>query len=222
MLFVDKRTYKGEKMKKKQRETEYKRIQDELKMIAGQSGGWTKIDKKIKELTKNAILTANNIKSMKQWVASEKEQRKEQLREELNGLNEFFEIYKEHPTSLRQTKLIIGKYLMPNSPMYDTIIERDRFELEECKIKIEYGFELETVTFKYMQDKRWKKLMMEGENKRKEKLNKEIEFIEKALAEVEEEIEKEKGVKDKRVAQIKEELKELGEKFPKDELQYIG
>ena len=58
--------------------------------------------------------------------------------------------------------------------------------------------------------------------RKKEALKKQIEDIEKSLAEVEEEIEKEKGVKDKRVAQIKEELKELGEKFPKDELQYIG
>jgi len=221
MLFVDKRTYKGEKMKKKQRETEYRKIQSELKMTAGQPDGWTKIDKRIKALAKKSILSANDIKSMKQWIESEKEQRKEMLKIELEQINDFFKQYKETPKILRQIGLY-KKGLNQGSPMYDTLLDAQKIELEECFIKLEYGFKPKNVTFAWMEDERWQKLMVNITERKKEALKKQIEDIEKSLAEVEEEIEKEKGVKDKRVAQIKEELKELGEKFPKDELQYIG
>jgi len=206
---------------KKQRLTEYKKIQDELKLMAGQPEGWTKIDKKLSEL-KEGKLTGNDIKSLKQWIAKEKEERKKMLKTELEQINDFFQQYKEHPKALKQMGLY-QKGLSQSAPMYDTLIESNEIELNEIDIVLKHGFNpINASTFGWQTDPEWQAIQVKKHEKKKDALKKQLEDVKKSLAEVEEEVEKQKGEKDKRIAQIKEELKELGEAFPKDELSYIG
>jgi len=205
---------------KKQRMTEYKKVQTELKLLAGQPSGWSEIDKRLNEL-KEGKLTANDIKSLKDWIAKEKEERKKALKTELEMINDFFQQYKEHPKALRQVGLF-KKGLSQSAPMYDTLIESNEMEVEEIKIMLRLGFKPVNAQFAWQNDENWQKIRQTMAEKKLSALQKQLEDIKKNLAEVEEEIEKEKGEKDKRVAQIKEELKELGEEFPKDELFYIG
>ena len=206
---------------KKQRESEYKKIQDELKLFAGQSGGWIKIDKKLKNLAKAPQkITPNDLKSLNQWIAKEKETRIESLKTELGHLNDFFMQYKEHPKSLRQVGLF-KKGLSQSAPMYDTLIELNEMEIKEINLMLD-DFFIANPMFAYQTNPEWLKIRKDTTIRKKEALENQLKDIKKNLAEVEEEIETQKGEKDKRIAQIKEELKELGEKFPKDELSYIG
>ena len=207
-------------MTKKKRETEYKKVQNELKLLGGKPNGWILIDKKLKE--KNNILTANDTKSLNQWVDKQKEIRKTALKDELDLINEFFELYKEHPTSQIQVELYKKKVLTQGAPMYDELLESQEVELEEQKIKLEHKFESDYPNFKFMADDRWKALMMKVASRKKESIEQNIKDLNEIVEETKKEIQEEKAVKDKRVAQIKEELKELGVKFPKDELSYIG
>lgn len=205
---------------KKKRESEYKKIQSELKVMAGEQGGWGKIDKVLEEL-KPGDLTANDIKSLKDWIAKEKENRKGELKVELEQINDFFQQYKEHPKSLRQFGLY-KKGLSQSAPMYDTLIESNEMEIREIGIMLEFGFEPVNPQFKWQQNQMWQAIRRKMAERKLEALKKQLDDVNKNLAEVEEEIEKQKGEKDGRISQIKEELKELGEEFPKDELSYIG
>lgn len=205
---------------KQKRESEFKKVQTELKMLAGKPNGWIKVDKKLKE--KNDVLIASDIKSLRQWIVKEKDTRKTALKVELSTLNEFFELYKEHPESQIQVELYKKKVLVQGSPMYDNLLEAQEVELEEQKIKLSYGFVSDNYSFKYMADNRWQELMVKITVKKKKALEMNIKDLKEIVEETKKEIQEEKVVNDKRVAQIKEELKELGEKFPKDELSYIG
>ena len=210
---------------KKQRLTEYKKIQDELKLMAGQPEGWTKIGLKLLALKKQRagqFLTDNDIKSLNQWIAKEKEERKKMLKTELEQINDFFQQYKEHPKALKQMGLY-QKGLSQSAPMYDTLIESNEIELNEIDIVLKHGFNpINASTFGWQTDPEWQAIQVKKHEKKRDALKKQLEDVKKSLAEVEEEVEKQKGEKDKRIAQIKEELKELGEAFPKDELSYIG
>jgi len=229
-------------MTKKQRETEYKKVkidkklsklkseeitkkqiekvQNELKLMAGQPNGWVNIDKKLSAM-KKGNLTTNNLRDLKQWVATEKETRKNELNGELEKINDFFEQYKEHPTALRQVGLY-KKGLSQSSPMYDSLIESNEMELKEIKIMLKYGFDPLNPQFAWQNDEEYQNIRKQFTERKLKAITNQLEDVKKSLAEVEEELEKEKGLKDKRIAQIKEELKELGMDFPKDELQYIG
>ena len=204
---------------KKKRISEYRKVQDEIKLMAGKPNGWINIDKKLKE--KNAVLTANDVKSLTTWVNTEKTARTSHLKTELEELNQFFETVKEHPKALVQIGLC-KKGLSKTAPMYDELVESQEAELEEVKLKLFHGFAPINPQFKFMEDPKWQALMVRVEQKRKEELEEQLKLIKTNIPIVEEEIQKEKGEKDNRIAQIKEELKELGEEFPKEDLTYIG
>jgi len=211
------------KINKRNRETEYIKLQNELKMTVGQERGWLKVDKKLDDLKKEkGVLTPNDIKSMEQWIAKEKEERKTQLKIELEDINEFMKMRKEHPEAQIHTMLIRNQYLPPTAAIYSSMIERDEAELKETTIKLRTGFKPLNPTFAYMNDPEWQKLMETIEKKKKDRYETELSYLKKSVAEVEEKILEDKEIKDKRVAQIEVELKELGEQLPKKELSYIG
>ena len=211
---------------KKKREEKYRKVQNELKVMAAKPGGWPKIDKRLSELKPTDQDTAvdlneNNIKSLNDWVVKEKKVRAEALTTELTGIDDFFKQEKEHPKSLRQTGLY-KKGLPIGAPMYDTVLESNECQLEECKIKLEVGFETVNPNYAFMNDPRWEKLMEKITKRQQSALEKQQKELNKKLAEVEEEIKKEKEEKVTRIAQIKDELKELGQEFPKDKLLHMA
>jgi len=208
------------KTNKRTRMTEYKKVQEEIKLMGGQPGGWTNIDKKLKGL-KQDKLTANDIQSLKDWIVKEKDTRKTALKTELEMLNDFFKMYVEEPKSLRQMGLYT-KGLSKSSPMYDSLLESNKLEIEELEIMLRLGFKPLTSQFAWQNDERWQEIRKIMYEKKLNALKNQVKDIEEKLVLVEDEILKEKEEKDKRVSQIKEELKELGESFPKDELSYIG
>ena len=136
---------------KKSRTSEYKKVQEELGLLAGQSGGWTKIDERLNTVETTNRLTANDVKSLRDWIGREKETRKGALKTELSTINEFFKQYKEHPTSLRQTCLH-KKGLPIGAPSYDSFLEASECQLEECNIKLEFGLKPSNCPFAFMND----------------------------------------------------------------------
>jgi hypothetical protein len=184
---------------KKQRLTEYRKVQDKIKMLGGQPGGWTKIDKEIKVLKKNTTLTDNDIKSMKQWIETEKKARKEHLKTELQEINDFFKQYKENPKILVQMGLYRNGF-DKNNPMYDSLLDAQKLDLKECELQIKFGFKPLTASFAWMNDEEWQNLMRTRCERKHKALTEAITAIETDVVKIEEQIQVEKEEKDKRVS----------------------
>ncbi len=211
-------------MNKKQRESAYKKVKDGLAVMASELGGWKKIDKKLSIKT-YPNLTVNDIKLLKQWVVEAKEQRIEDLKIELTKNNEYYAKLEKSPELIIQMQLYVKGYPQ-SAPLYSSVLEVQRIELEESNLKLKYGFEPLNANFKWMLDKKWQELMMKIDKRKKQALEKNIEELTIKVAEAEKEVEIEKQRRRDRGPQINAELVELGinlnELVKKENLNYIG
>ena len=103
------------------------------------------------------------------------------------------------------------KGLPPGSPMFDTLLEKMKMDIEVEQIKVDLGFKCINPVFEFQRSKRLAEIQMEMSQKHVKAMKGNVAEIEKNLEEVKNDIiAQNERMKDRRV-QILEELEKLGE-----------
>ena len=152
------------------------------------------------------------------------EQRIISLREELerndNILNQNTENLK------KQVQIALYQRGFPQgSPMYDSLIEKMKYDIEEANLKLDSEFKVVNPQFEFQQNPRWIELQMLFHKKNIEAVKENLKEIEDNVGAVKQEIAEQNERIVARRSQILEELEALGEDisgFSKQNHDYIG
>ena len=153
-----------------------------------------------------------------------KQKRIKELRDELAKNDEIL----RKNTEQHKTQVQVGLYRLgypQSSPMYDSLIEKMNYDLEEFKIKLDSGFKVVNPTFAYQQDSRWIDIQIEIHQKMLKVVEGNMGEIKKHVEEVETAIVEQNARIESRKVHILEELEELGEdisKIKEKSPNYIG
>lgn len=162
-------------------------------------------------------------KSMRK-IKAKKEKQVDELKKELIA-NDM--IHKKNIEEKR-TQVQIGLYkkgFPQTSPMYDSLLERCHYELEETQIKLDSNFETFNPIFKFQQNERWIEIQKIYAKKQIEAIKSHIEEIKTNVEEVEKDIVEQNARIVARRVQILVELDKRGvdiSEFSKTVPKYIG
>jgi len=145
----------------------------------------------------------------KKYKGESKNARIKELRKELVNNDDLYKKNKEQYRVQVQVALC-QRGLPQGSPMYDSILEQKALELQEEKIKNDYGFIPINPIYKFQADLKLIKIQKQFSDKRIIALESNIKEIETQLSEVEIEIVAQNGRIEERRIQIIEDLKSLG------------
>lgn len=139
-----------------------------------------------------------------------KNKRIEELGKEIRDNDEI--LRKNHEEEKDQVQLGLCKRgYPPSAPMYDSLIERTKLEIEEKQIVLNSKFRTHSPTFDYQVNTRWKEIQNIFYEKNVSALKAKLELLEGDVKIVKADIAKQNERIKLRRIQIVEELKKLGE-----------
>lgn len=147
-----------------------------------------------------------------------RQKRIEELKKEIDNNNA---ILKKNIENYRlQVQIgLYGKGLPREAPMYDTLLEKMKLDIEQKKIELSSCYVVINPVFKYTLSDKWREIQMKRAEREISAMNDNIIEIEKNLKEVEKDIADQNERIKARNEQILGELKELG---ANDKNNYIG
>ena len=149
---------------------------------------------------------------MKAQIKKDKKKKKrvEELRKEIKDNDEI--LRKNHEEEKDQVQLGLCKRgYPPSAPMYDSLIERTKLEIEEKQIVLGSGFTPISPSFQYQTSQRWAEIQTIFYEKNITALKDKLKLLEGDVKIVKEDIVKQNERIKLRRIQIIEELKQLGE-----------
>ena len=140
-----------------------------------------------------------------------------QLKEEIKRNDEV--LRKNHEETDKQIQVgLYQKGYPPTSPMYNTMIEKMKLDREEAQIKLDSNFEIMNPVFQFQTNSRWKEIQKTYHKRNIKAIDEGLVELEKQVAEVRADVEKQNQRINLRRIQIVEELKKSGE----DVSEYTG
>lgn len=140
---------------------------------------------------------------------SKKKKSIDKLKKELIKNDEILKKNTEKPRIQIQRRMIEGG--MPDSAMYDNLLEKMKTDVEEIQIKIDSGYKVINPLYQFQTNERWIEIQLDSVKKSIKVMKENVKLIEENVERVKKEVtEQTARIKERRI-HIIEELGKLGE-----------